>query len=150
VKRFIRVASLVDTNLLVYRYDFRFRAKQAIAIEVLRQGLTHSSIIMPHQALLEFVSVASRPMRDGTVLLRPEEARREAGEMLRQFPILFPNENVFQTALRGVAAHQLAWFDAHLWAYAESFGLGELLSEDFQDGRRYGRVLIRNPFAGLS
>jgi predicted nucleic acid-binding protein len=55
--------------------------------------------------------------------------------MLAQFSILFPDEFVVRTALRGMAAYQLSWFDAHLWAYAEVFGLSELISEDFQDGR---------------
>ncbi|CAN5313744.1 hypothetical protein BH24PSE2_BH24PSE2_00030 [soil metagenome] len=36
--------------------------------------------------------------------------------------------------------------DAHLWAYAEAYGLDEILSEDFQHGRQYGSVRIRNPF----
>ena len=47
---------------------------------------------------------------------------------------------------RGMAAYQLAWFDAHLWAYAECLGLPEILSEDFQEGRMYGKVRIVNPF----
>jgi predicted nucleic acid-binding protein len=46
-----------------------------------------------------------------------------------------------------MAAYQLSWFDAHLWAAAEYFGMEEILSEDFQDGRRYGTVRIRNPFS---
>jgi predicted nucleic acid-binding protein len=49
-------------------------------------------------------------------------------------------------ALRGAAAYQLPWFDAHLWAYAERFGLDQLLSEDFEHGRLYGTVEIVNPF----
>jgi predicted nucleic acid-binding protein len=49
-------------------------------------------------------------------------------------------------ALRGAAAYQLPWFDAHMWAYAERFGLAELPSEDFQDGRLYGTVQAVNPF----
>lgn len=40
----------------------------------------------------------------------------------------------------------LSWFDAHLWAYAEYFGLDTLLSEDFQAGRIYGSVRIVDPF----
>ena len=56
-------------------------------------------------------------------------------------------EALVRLALRGAAAYQLSWFDAHLWAYAEFFGLDELLSEDFQDGRLYGTVMVRNPFA---
>ena len=50
-------------------------------------------------------------------------------------------------ALRGMGAYQLSWFDAHLWAYAECNGLDELVSEDFQHGRIYGRVRANNPFA---
>jgi predicted nucleic acid-binding protein len=39
-----------------------------------------------------------------------------------------------------------AGFDAHLWAYAEHFGLREIISDDFEDGRMYGSVRITNPF----
>lgn len=42
---------------------------------------------------------------------------------------------MLRTALRGVAAHDLPWFDAHLRADAEVHGMGELPSEDFQNGR---------------
>jgi predicted nucleic acid-binding protein len=51
-----------------------------------------------------------------------------------------------RTALRGAAAYGLAWFDAHMWAYAERYGLRELISEDFEDGRLYGTVQAANPF----
>ncbi len=63
-----------------------------------------------------------------------------------QFRILYPDEAVLRTALRGAAAYQLSWFDAHLWAYAEVHGLDEILSEDFEHGRRYGSVRARDPF----
>jgi len=48
--------------------------------------------------------------------------------------------------LRGAAAYQLSWFDAHLWAYADYFGLEKIVSEDSQHDRRYGAVKARNPF----
>jgi predicted nucleic acid-binding protein len=66
--------------------------------------------------------------------------------MLAQFEIVYPNESILRTALRGAAAYQLSWFDAHLLAYAEFYGLDELYSEDFQNGRIYGTVRIVNPF----
>jgi predicted nucleic acid-binding protein len=44
----------------------------------------------------------------------------------------------------------LSWFDAHLWSYAEHYGLREILSEDFQHNRLYGTVRVVNPFIGLS
>jgi predicted nucleic acid-binding protein len=33
-----------------------------------------------------------------------------------------------------------------MWAYAERYGLRELVSEDFEDGRLYGTVQAINPF----
>jgi predicted nucleic acid-binding protein len=60
--------------------------------------------------------------------------------------VLYPTEEVIRSALRGAAAYQLSWFDAHLWAYAECFGIPEILSEDFQHDRLYGSVRLRNPF----
>lgn len=140
------MAALVDTNVLVYRFDWRFPTKQRLANELLRTGIADTSVFLPHQAIVEFVAVASRPLDGAEPLLDPVDARREAEELLTQFDVLFPDEELVRIALRGAAAYQLSWFDAHLWAYAERFGLTELLSEDFQHGRLYGAVEIVNPF----
>jgi predicted nucleic acid-binding protein len=140
------VAALVDTNVLVYRFDPRFPEKQRIATDLLRRGIAEDSIRVPHQAILEFVAAVTRPVAGGRPLLLPEEARREAEELLSQVEVLYPTEATVRTALRGAAAYQLSWFDAHLWAYAEQFGLAELLSEDFEHDRMYGTVIAVNPF----
>jgi predicted nucleic acid-binding protein len=42
--------------------------------------------------------------------------------------------------------HGISGFDAHMWAYAEVYGLAELWSEDFQHDRLYGTVRVLNPF----
>jgi predicted nucleic acid-binding protein len=75
-----------------------------------------------------------------------EDATRQAELFMAEFPILYPNGDLFRTALRGMAAYRLSWFDAHLWAYAEHYGLPEILSEDFEHGRMYGTVQVQNPF----
>lgn len=96
--------------------------------------------------MLEFVAAVTRPVAGGKPLLAPQDARREAEELLSQFEVLYPTEALVRLALRGAAAYQLDWFDAHLWAYAEHYGLAELISEDFQPDRVYGTVRIHNPF----
>lgn len=141
---------LIDTNILVYRFDARFPEKQAIATRVLREGLKTDSVRIPHQAVLEFMAAVTRVRIGSYPLLRPAEARRETEELLDQFRILYPDAAVVRTALRGTAAYQLPWFDAHLWAYAECYGLTELVSEDFEHGRLYGSVRANNPFVGAS
>jgi predicted nucleic acid-binding protein len=140
------VAALVDTNVLVYRFDPRFPEKQARATEILQRGIEESSVRLPHQAVIEFVAAVTRPLPGRQPLLTREEAIREAEDLLQQFDILYPDAALIRLALRGMAAYQLSWFDAHLWAYAERFGLDELLSEDFQNGRHYGTVRIVDPF----
>lgn len=141
------MAFLVDTNVLVYRFDSRDPRKQAIATEVLRRGIASGEARVPHQAIVELVAALTRPLPGGSApLLAPDAARREAEELLLQFPVLYPDEDVLRTALRGAAAYQLSWFDAHLWAYAEVNSIGEVLSEDFEHGRRYGKVRVVDPF----
>ena len=96
------MASLVDTNILVYRYDQRFPDKQRIANELLRSGLKDEAIRIPHQALLEFPAVVTRAVGKQKALLTQAEASRETEELLIQFPILYPTTQMFRTARRGM------------------------------------------------
>ena len=143
------MAALVDTNILVYRFDSRFPEKQKIATEILRRGIAEDSVRVPHQAIVEFIAAVTRPMR-GHRILEQSEALREAEEFLTEFTILYPSEGMLRDAIRGCAAYQLNWFDAHMWAYAEYYGLPEMISEDLQHDRRYGSVRVVNPFIALN
>lgn len=143
------MASLVDTNVLVYRMDPRHPLKQQVAIEVLRAGLHANQLYVAHQSVLEFVAAVTRPQSDlaGAPLLERAAALLEAEALLAEFPVLYPNRETLRTAIRGAATYGLRWFDAHLWACAEVNGLAEILSEGFQHGRHYGSVRAVNPFS---
>jgi predicted nucleic acid-binding protein len=143
------VASLVDTNILVYRCDPGDPAKREAAREVLREGEMSGDLRIPHQSLVEFVNSATRLRGQAAPIMTLVAATRQAELFMVQFPVLYPNDHVFRMALYGIATYRLPWFDAHLWAYAEHYGLGEILSEDFEHGRRYGGVRMRNPFVSF-
>jgi predicted nucleic acid-binding protein len=49
-------------------------------------------------------------------------------------------------ALRIQATHQLAWHDSLIVAAALESNCLILYSEDLQDGRRFGDVVVKNPF----
>lgn len=140
------VAALVDTNILVYRFDGSSSVKQETATKLLRAGITDDSLRLSHQSIVEFVSCVTRPRGGRKPLLSMAAAYREAEELLSQFVVLYPNESLVRTALRGAATYQLSWYDAHMWAYAEHYSLSELISEDFEHGRMYGTVRAVNPF----
>lgn len=142
---------LVDTNVLVYSFDPWEPDKQRVANRVLEEGLAANELVLSLQTIVEFVSVAARPRKEtGRPLLTRQVALREAEDLMLQFPVLYPDEAVLRTALRGTLAYQLSWFDAHLWAYAEVHGIDEILSEDFEHGRSYGPVRVRDPFLEAS
>lgn len=141
------MAALVDTNILVYRFDPSDPRKQASVRALLRRGIAEDDVRIPHQAIVEFVAAVTRPRKGtGKPLMSKLDALIEAEQMLDQFVVYYPNEALVRTALRGMAAYQLSWFDAHMWAYAEPYGLSELFSEDFEHNRLYGAVRAVNPF----
>ncbi len=140
------MAALVDTNVLVYRSDPRDLRKQRIATEILHQGIASQTIRIAYQAISEFYASVTRRGRSGTPLLDVAAATRETEEMLLHFDVLYPTEEIIRAAMRATAVYQLPWYDAQMWAYADVNGLTEILSEDFQHGRLYGRVRIVNPF----
>ena len=139
------MAALVDTNVLVYLFDPSHPTKQRQALELMKQP-GDEALRIPHQALIEFVPAVTKPRPGTRPLLTEEDARTEVESFLASFPILFPTDAVVRAAIRGAAVYRLPWFDAHLWAYAECFGLSEIYSEDFQHGRLYGTVRAVNPF----
>lgn len=143
------VASLVDTNILVYRCDPRDPSKREAAREILRAGEMSGEFRIPYQALVEFVNSVTRSPSRTEPIMTLGDAARQAELFMAQFPVLYPNENVFRAALYGAAVHRLPWFDAHLWGYASHYGVFELLSEDFEYGRMYGSVRVRNPFVAM-
>lgn len=140
------MAALVDTNVLVYRHDPRFPEKRARAQVLLRSGIEEGRLWIAHQAVVEFLAAVSRPLPDLGALLAPADARRETEEMLRLHPVLYPDARAVRVALQGMAAYQLSWWDAQMWACAEVHGLDTLYSEDFQHGRWYGAVRVVDPF----
>ncbi|TME49356.1 MAG: PIN domain-containing protein, partial [Chloroflexi bacterium] len=79
------MTALVDTNVLVYRFDARYPEKQGLATALLRSGVVDAPVVLAHQAIVEFVAAVSRPLDGAEPLLTPEVARREAEEMLLQF-----------------------------------------------------------------
>jgi predicted nucleic acid-binding protein len=140
------VAALVDTNVLVYRFDPRFPEKQAKADRLLRKGIADDSLRLAHQAIVEFVAAVTRPLGGEAPLLEPAVAILEAEDLARQLPVIYPDARVVRTAFRGMAMYGLSWFDAHMWAFAEANGLPELYSEDLQHDRWYGTVRVIDPF----
>ena len=82
----------VDTNVLVYRFDPRHPGKQLTATELLREGLVRNDLVVPQQALIEFIAATTRPRPDldSRPLLERDEAIVEVEALVAQFPVVYP------------------------------------------------------------
>jgi predicted nucleic acid-binding protein len=81
------VASLVDSNILIYRCDPQ---KREAAREVLRLGEETGDLRIPHQAVVEFMSVITSSRRNATALMTLDAATRQGEFFMAQFPVLYP------------------------------------------------------------
>ena len=70
------MAALVETNVLVYRFDNRFPKKQKIAADILRRGIMEDSVRVPHQAIIELVAAVTRSIRGHVILERADACGR--------------------------------------------------------------------------
>ncbi len=131
-----------DTNLLVYLFDESSPEKQARARSLFRSAVADGSFVISTQVLQEFYVTVTRKL-DRPI---PPEAAEEALEELSRLPIIPVDTAMVLSAARTSRLHTLSFWDALIVGAALASGATELLSEDLQDGRRFGDLQVRNPF----
>ncbi|MDI6712624.1 MAG: PIN domain-containing protein [Anaerosomatales bacterium] len=136
-------AALVDTNVLVYLFDGDEPVKRARATTVVAGLAAAGAGCVSTQVLGEFFVVVSRKF---AVPLSVQAAATQVARFAELFDVLSVDADIVAEAVRGVAQHGLAYFDAQIWAAALVHGVPVVLSEDFQDGRTIEGVSFRDPF----
>lgn len=136
--------ALIDSNVLLYAADASAERKQVRAMTILDDLAGAARGVLSTQVLGEFFRVS-------TERLRPPLTRAEAHVRVAQFldawPVLPVTPAIVLEAARGARDHQLAYWDAQLWATAHLNQVDTILTEDFQDGRVLDGVRFVNPFA---
>jgi predicted nucleic acid-binding protein len=130
-----------DTNVLVYSIVEPPETKADRARELLARCTRHPGPVLLLQSLAEFSHVAMRKFS-----VRAGEVHRRVNVWRRLLPVQAAAGDDLDLALEFVRDHQIGFWDALLCATASRAGLQYLLSEDMQDGRRFGGLTIVNPF----
>ncbi len=138
-------AILLDTNILVYAHDSAEPAKQAKAIAALEFLHVTGSGRLSAQCLAEFFRATTRAPKP---ILTPTEAMQQVERLARVWPVFDITPFVVIEAMRGVRDHQLAYWDAQVWATARLNQVPVVFSEDFNTGSVLEGVRFVNPFAG--
>jgi predicted nucleic acid-binding protein len=130
-----------DTNVLVYATASISDAKAMRARDLIARTMRAASSVLLLQTLAEFSNVAIRKAK-----IPVEDIRTTIEAWRAVLPVQTADESDLSAALEAVRAHQLAFWDAMLWASARRAGVRQLLSEDFQDGFALQGVTFINPF----
>jgi predicted nucleic acid-binding protein len=133
----------IDTNILVYSLDPADPRKARMAEELVTRGVDSRLGVISYQVVQEFMNVSLRRFRFTMTATELE---------LYFFKILLPmmtipsSSGLFLEALRLQKTNQIAWYDSLIVAAAQLGGCKILYSEDLQDGRRFGDLVVENPF----
>ncbi len=135
--------SFLDTNIIVYAFGQSFPEKAKIAQRLITDGAVDKQAIVSYQVVQEFINVALRGFR-----LAIARSDLESFVLTALFPMMAisSSPSLVLEALRLHGEDQLSWYDALIVAAALQGGCKVLYSEDLQHGRRFGDLVIQNPF----
>lgn len=129
-----------DTNVLVYSRDPDDGAKRALARALIEGAIEEESFVVSTQVLVEFYATAVRRR-----LLGPAQAL----ELVRFWGGHDTVAHTPDLVTRGLELHQahsLSAWDGLIVQAALDARCDVLLSEDLQHGRRFGSLVVANPF----
>jgi predicted nucleic acid-binding protein len=134
-----------DTNVLAYLFDEDSPSKRSTARKLFEEHARSGRIVLSPQVLQElYVTVTRKLARP----LPPRAALAVLAE-LNAFPIVAVDG---ATVLRAAQLHQsasLSFWDALILQAAMEGHCQRVLSEDLQHGRRFGDLVVENPFAAV-
>jgi predicted nucleic acid-binding protein len=133
----------LDTNIFVYCFDERQPEKKVRAQGLIAQALQSGDGLISTQVMQEFLNVALRKFR---VPLKPEDGKLYLQKVLYPLCQVFPNLDLYQTALDVMRTTGYSFCDALILSGAIHGGCEILYSEDLRAGQQVERVRIINPF----
>ena len=134
--------TFLDTNVLVYTDDHDNPTKQAVALALVESGYTTGHAVVSTQVLTEYFAAVTRHRRV------PVDIAAAKVELFARFEVAVLDATDVHAAIELYRQEKLAWWDALIVRAAKRATCTELLTEDLQDGRRFGSLLVRNPFGG--
>lgn len=133
--------SFVDTNILVYAYDRGAGRKHDRARSVVERLWNDGNGVISTQVLQElYVNVRRKAKQPISI----EQSRALITDYLAWNPVVNDGASVL-AAIDIEKRHKISFWDAMIVAAAQKSGASLLLSEDFNNGQRFGSLKVLNP-----
>lgn len=141
------MASFIDTNILIYSISASEEplefTKKSLAADLLQR---RNDLVLSTQVLQEFYVQVTRPTRPGAL---SHELACEFIESWKRFQVVPVTADLVDRALQIRKETGFQYWDCAIIAAAQIAGCETLLTEDMQDGRQVGGVLLTNLFSSL-
>ena len=135
--------TFIDTSVLVYAHDSTEPQRRPVAQHVLSDLWNSGTGALSTQVLQEFYSTATRKIRKP---LEPAVARTVVARY-SEWCTVDTDPLLIISAAMLAEQHSIGFWDTLIIEAALRCDAYLLLSEDLQDGRRFGSLTVRNPFA---
>jgi len=136
------VKTFVDTNVLVYAHDTDAGDRHAVAKADLARLWDSREGVLSTQVLQEFYAVVTRKFKPPL----PRAKARAIVAAYAEWCAVATEPQLIVSASRLEEEHTVSFWDALIVQAAIQAGAERLVSEDLQDGRRFGTLTIHNPF----
>jgi predicted nucleic acid-binding protein len=137
------VKTFIDTNVLVYAHDTDAGARHTKAKALLADLWDNRNGTLSTQVLQEFYAVVTRKFKPPMPRARARAIVAAYGEWCE----IATEPQLIVAASRLEEEHTLSFWDSLIVQAAIHSGAERLVSEDLQDGRRFGTLQIENPFS---
>jgi len=134
----------VDTNVLIYRFDFQEPKKQPLAEALLARLAAEGQTRLLWQAAGELLNQLSRWVR--LAQITPAELQMYFAEVRTMFPIIMPTPHCLDRAPSLAERHTLSHWDSMLVAACLEAGVTKLYTEDMGAPRKIDALELINPF----
>jgi len=133
----------LDTNIFVYCFDLNHPDKKARSLSLISEALRTGDGIISTQVIQEFLNVATRKF---TPPLKNEDANIYLLKVLYPLCEVFPDLDLYQSALDIMRKTHYAFYDSLILAGASQANCSILYSEDLRDRDKVKQVSIINPY----
>ncbi|SRR6266536_886991 len=133
----------LDTNIFVYTFDLQAPKKARRAENLIAESLATGAGMISYQVAQEFVAAARKPFQTPMSF---DQIERYWHTTLQPLLSVHSSPALFIRALDLARRDQLSWYDSLIVSAALQGGCKILYSEDLQHGRRFGDLIVQNPF----
>jgi len=133
----------LDTNIFVYSFDRNSQSKSEKSQFLIKTALDSANGIISFQVIQEFLNVSISKFKNPLTIT---DARKYLENVLFPLCEVFPSFNSYRKTMDLKEKTNYSFYDCLILSAALEADCKYLISEDFDNNRKFGKLTIINPY----